>query len=117
MFKENQKNQNHNNNISGVATGLFIGGLVGAVTMLFLAPQSGKRTRAQIQQKSLELRDQAVELAEDAILQAKMEGKKLTRAAQHKARKIMYQGQELVAEQLAHVSEAVATSKKSILGS
>lgn len=117
MFKENQKNHNHNNNVSGVAAGLFVGSLIGAVTMLFLAPQSGKRTRAQVQQKSLELRDQAVELVEDTIMQAKLEGKKLTRTAQREAKKIMHQGQETVAEQLANVSEAVETRKKLILGS
>ena len=117
MLKENQTNLNHNNSISGVATGMFIGSLIGAVTMLFFAPQSGKRTRAQIQQKSLELRDQAVELAEDTISQAKMESKKLTRTAQHKAKEIMHQGQEMVAEQFAQVSQALETSKKSIFGS
>jgi gas vesicle protein len=119
MLKENHNNQNHNhsNNVSGVAAGLFIGGLIGAVTMLFLAPQSGKRTRAQVQQKSLEFRDRAVELVEDTVSQAQKEGKKLTRTAQHKAKEIMHQGQELVAEQLAHVSEAVETKKKEILGS
>jgi len=117
MFKENQSNQNHNNTVSGVATGMFIGGLIGAVTMLFLAPQSGKRTRAQIQQKSLELRDRAFELAEDAVSQVQMESKKLTRTAQHKAREIMHQGQNLAAEQFAHVSNAVKTGKRSILGS
>lgn len=119
MLKENHKNQNynHSNNASGVAAGLFIGGLIGAVTMLFLAPQSGKRTRAQVQQKSLELRDRAVELVEDTVSQARMEGKKLTRTAQHKAKEIVHQGQELVSEQLAHVSEAVETRKRSILGS
>lgn len=117
MLKENQKNHNHNYNISGVATGMFIGSLIGAMTMLFLAPQSGKRTRAQIQQKSLELRDRAAELVEDTVSQVQKEGKKLTRTAQHKAKEIMHQGQDLVAEQFAHVSKAVETSKRSILGS
>jgi gas vesicle protein len=35
--------------------GLMIGGLVGAGTMLLLAPQSGKRTRQEIQQGALDL--------------------------------------------------------------
>jgi gas vesicle protein len=117
MLKENQKTHNHNYNISGVATGMFIGSLIGAMTMLFLAPQSGKRTRAKIQQKSLELRDRAAELVEDTVSQVQKEGKKLTRTAQHKAKEIMHQGQDLVAEQFAHVSKAVETSKRSILGS
>jgi gas vesicle protein len=37
--------------------GALIGGLVGAIAMLLFAPQSGKQTRDQIQNKSIELRD------------------------------------------------------------
>jgi gas vesicle protein len=117
MLKENQTHLNHNHNISGIAAGLFLGSMLGAVTMLFLAPQSGKRTRVQIQQKSIELRDQAIEKVEDAMTQVRMESKKLARSGRHKAKEILHQGQELVAGQLAHVSEVVETGKKSILGS
>jgi len=117
MLKENRAIQNHNNNVSGVATGLFIGSLIGAVTMLFLAPQSGKRTRVQVQQKGLELRDKASEVVEDTMAQVRLESKKLSRTGRQKAKKLMHQGQELLTGQLAHVSEAVAAGKKSILGS
>jgi gas vesicle protein len=117
MLKENQTRLNHNNNISGIATGLFLGSILGAVTMLFLAPQSGKRTRAQIQQKGVELRDRATEKVEDAMTQVRLESRKLARSGRHKAKEIMHQGKELVAEQFAHVSEVVETGKKSILGS
>ena len=117
MFKENQTHLNHNNNISGVATGLFLGSMLGAATMLIFAPQSGKKTRVQIQQKGIELRDQAVEKAEDAMTRMRWESRKLARSGRHKAMEIMHQGQELVAEQLANVSEVVETGKKSILGS
>ena len=41
--------------------GLVIGGLVGASLALLLAPQSGEETRDQIRDKSLELKDGAVE--------------------------------------------------------
>jgi gas vesicle protein len=117
MLKENQTNLNHNNNISGVATGLVIGSLIGATTMLLLAPQSGKRTREQIQQKGIELRDRATDKVEDAMTQVRLESKKLARSGRHKAKELMHQSQELVAEQLANVSEVVETGKKSILGS
>jgi gas vesicle protein len=121
MFKKNQTHPNHNNTASGVATGLFIGSmfgsLIGAITMLLLTPQSGKRTRAQIQQKGIELRDRATEKIEDALMQARLESKKLAKNGRHKAKAILHQGQELVAEQLAHVSEVVQTGKKSLLHS
>ena len=117
MLKENRALQHPNNNVSGVATGLFIGSLIGAVTMLFLAPQSGKRTRTQVQQKGLELRDKASEVVEDTMAQARLESKRLTRTGRQKARKLMHQGQELLTGQLAHVSEVVGARKKTILGS
>jgi gas vesicle protein len=117
MLKENRALQHHNSNVSGVATGLFIGSLIGAVTMLFLAPQSGKKTRTQVQQKGLELRDKASEVVEDTVAQVRLESKKLTRTGRQKAKKLIHQGQELLTGQLAHVSEAVVAGKKSILGS
>ena len=48
-------------NVSSVLTGMIIGGLVGAVTMLLLAPQPGKKTRAELQTGALELRDRTAE--------------------------------------------------------
>ena len=45
--------------LAGLLAGLLIGGLAGAMAMLFLAPQSGKETRAKMQQLSYELREQA----------------------------------------------------------
>jgi YtxH-like protein len=45
--------------LAGLLIGLLIGGLTGAVAMLFLAPQSGKESRAKMQQLSHELREQA----------------------------------------------------------
>ena len=41
--------------LAGLLIGLLIGGLTGAVTMLLLAPQSGKRTRAKIHRQGAEL--------------------------------------------------------------
>ncbi len=40
-------------------TGFVIGGLIGAGVALVLAPQSGEETRAQIRDRSIELRDRA----------------------------------------------------------
>ncbi len=55
-------------NMLGV-TGAFLGGLAGGVTMLLLAPQSGENTRAQIQERSIELLDNALSRVENAVAQ------------------------------------------------
>jgi len=46
--------------------GLVVGGLVGAAVALLLAPQSGEETRTIIRDKSIELKDRAVEVGQDA---------------------------------------------------
>src|SRR5437763_385320 len=54
------------NEIGAFLTGFILGGLVGAAVALITAPQSGEETRAQIRGRSIEIRDRAVEPAEEA---------------------------------------------------
>lgn len=117
MSKENQEPQNRSTNILGVLIGTLVGGLAGAVTMLLMAPQSGRRTRKQIQQKGIELRDQATEMVEDTMAQVRTDGKKLAKDGRHKAKELMQQGQELVDTQLEHVTEVFEAGKKALQGS
>jgi gas vesicle protein len=117
MFNENQELEYQNYNILGILAGLLIGCLAGAVTMLLLAPQSGKRTRMQIQKKGIELRERTTEMVEDAVAQARVDGKKITRDGRKKAKELMKHGQELVTEQMEHVSDAVKAGKKAIQSS
>lgn len=46
--------------------GFIVGGLVGAAAALLLAPQSGEETRAYIKDRSIELKDKAVETIDEA---------------------------------------------------
>ena len=108
---------NNNNNVLGVLTGMLIGGLAGAVTMLLLAPQSGEKTRLQIQEKGIELLDRATEMVDDTLAQVSKDGKKLAESGSQKAKELMQQGQELVAEQLEHVSEVAKAGQKAIQSS
>jgi gas vesicle protein len=59
-----------NNDFFTFFTGMVIGGLVGAAAALLLAPASGEETRAVIRDKSIELKDKAVEYGQDVQLRA-----------------------------------------------
>jgi len=52
-----------NNDFGAFLAGFVIGGLVGAATALILAPQSGDEMRANLAQKSHDLRDMSTERA------------------------------------------------------
>jgi gas vesicle protein len=108
---------NNNNNVLGVLIGMLIGGLAGAVTMLLLAPQSGEKTRVLIQHKGIELRDYATEMLDDTLAQVRKDSKEFAKVGSQKAKELMQQGQELVAEQLEHVSEAAKAGQKAIQSS
>ena len=57
--------------LAGMLISLLIGGLTGALVMLLVAPQSGKRTRAKIHRQSAEWREQAADTMEDAVASAR----------------------------------------------
>jgi len=117
MVNENQVPEHHNNNISSVLAGLLIGGLAGAVTMLLLAPQSGKDTRMQIQERGIELRDRTTEIVEEVMAQVRLDMNKLSVDGREKFKELKQHGQELAVEQLDHVSDAAQAGKKAIQSS
>lgn len=80
-------------------SGFIIGGLVGAVVALLMAPQSGEETRAYIRDKSIELKDRAAETAAEAQARA-------TEAAKR--------GQEIYAEQVARIKKTKPAVEEAI---
>lgn len=116
MLSENQQPVvvYHKSNALGVLTGMLIGGLTGAVTMLLMAPQSGKETRRQIQQKGIELRDRTTEIVSDVVTQVRSDVNKFNDKGHKKANELLQQGQGLVVDQLDNVSEAALAGKKAI---
>ncbi|MGB7872825.1 MAG: YtxH domain-containing protein [Anaerolineales bacterium] len=116
MINENQEYKYHTNPLN-IVLGMLIGGLAGAVTMLLLAPRSGKDTRMQIQEKGLELRDRTNEIVEDTLAQVRSSVNKLTLDGREKFNELKQQGQELAVEQLDHVSEAAKAGKKALQSS
>ena len=110
MNNENQEYRSFANSILGVLAGILVGGLAGAVTMLLLAPQSGKDTRRQIREKSIELRDRTSEMMEDTMAQVRTNTNKLTMNVKDYSK-------EMAVEQLDNVSEAAQAGKKAIQNS
>jgi gas vesicle protein len=110
MNNENHEYRYLANNILGVLAGILIGGLAGAVTMLLLAPRSGKDTRRQIREKGIELRDRTAEMMEDTMTQVRTNTNKLTMGVKDYSK-------EVAVEQLDNVSEAAQAGKKAIQNS
>lgn len=117
MLNENQEPKVRSNNIFGVLVGTLIGALAGAMTMLLLAPQSGKDTRIQIREKGIELRNRTTEMVEDTLAQVRSSTDKITVGGRDKAKELLRKGEALMVEQLDHVSEAAKAGKKAIQNS
>lgn len=116
MINENQEYKYHTSPLT-LLVGMLVGALAGAVTMLLLAPQSGKKTRMQIQEKGIELRDRTTELVEDTLAQVRSKANEITTGGREKFEELKQHGQELAVEQLEHVSEAARAGKKAIQSS
>ncbi len=113
------QNDSHKNNTSkglGFFGGLLVGGMAGAITMLLVAPQSGKRTRAKIQMRSIELRDQAADAVEDALAQTRAKVHQLRSSIEDQAEAIQNQGSLIVNEQKERISSLVEAGKTAAQG-
>jgi gas vesicle protein len=100
-------NQNNAKNSWGFLAGLLVGGLAGTGAMLLLAPQSGKETRTQIQQKSIELRDQTVKTVEGAAAQFRGKARQITDDVREQVGELQQRGQNMIDEQRGHLSQTL----------
>ena len=114
MTYENQQYEYHTNNTMGVLIGMLVGGLAGAVTMLLLAPQSGKDTRTQLQKKGIELRGRTNEMIEETMEQVRTGASKLSANGRDAIKELTQQGQKIAVEQLDRVAEVVAAGKTAV---
>jgi len=108
------KKRTYNNDPQRVLLGLVIGGLAGVVTMLLFAPQSGKQTRDQIEEKAIELRDQTTKNLKKAVAQVRSETDRLSSEVQDKAGELKQRSQDKLVEQLERVSAALETGKTAV---
>ncbi|HEX9616049.1 MAG TPA: YtxH domain-containing protein [Anaerolineales bacterium] len=99
--------------------GFLIGGLAGAAVALLLAPQSGEETRTIIRDKSIELKDRAMESAEEARMraeevaeEARHRAEVLAQQARTRAEEIQQKGKQVIDEQKHRIESAVEAGKK-----
>jgi gas vesicle protein len=114
MVQETQETERQRSGFVGILGGLIIGSVAGAVAMLLLAPQSGKKTRMLIQDKGIELRDRATGMVDEAFEQVRSNTSKIAASGITKADELKEQGQDLLAEQIDRVSAAARAGKKAI---
>ena len=98
-------------------TGLVIGGLVGAGTILLLAPQSGERTRAELQQGVEQLRVRTSETVNDKVTQVKSKANQIKDEVGTKAEELQSQGKNIIAKQLDRIVQAAESGKKAVQNS
>lgn len=77
---------------------LLLGGLIGAAVMLLLAPQSGKKTRAQIRRKGRDWREQTVESVEDVVAQVRAKTNQTVTSLRQQANELEQRGQAMLDE-------------------
>jgi gas vesicle protein len=98
----------------GFLAGLLAGSLVGAGAMLLLAPQSGRRTRVQIQRKSADLREQTADTVEDSLAQVRAKAGHITDDVREKTDELEHRAQAVLDEQSGRLSSAVKAGKKAV---
>ena len=86
---------------------MLFGGLIGAIATLLFAPQSGKRTRTQIYQEGIELRDRTTTEIKKAAEQVRSETERITTEGRDKVGELKHLGQKKLVEEMDHASEAL----------
>jgi len=114
MENDNEQPTNGLNNAKNVFIGLLIGGLAGATAMLLFAPQSGKRTRAQIQQKTIQLRDRTTRNIKKTVAQVRSKTDSITADVREKAGELKQLGQDKIVEGLDRVTAALDAGKTAV---
>ena len=99
-----------------VLGGLLLGGLIGAGTALLFAPQSGKKTRTEIQNKTIELRDRTTDTVKDAVSQVKSKTRQIASDIRgHTNEHTHYEGTTLDG-QMDDVHQTVSSRTKTVQG-
>lgn len=97
--------------------GLLLGGLVGVITTLLLAPQSGKKTRKQIRRRGRDLRVRTIDTLEDGVDQVRAKAQQVTTSVHEQAEGLQQRGQDVVDHGKERLSVVVEAGKTAVHGS
>jgi gas vesicle protein len=121
---DNDMNQ-ENNEVNYIGTflagfllvgGLLLGGLIGAVVMLLVAPQSGKKTRKQIRRKGRDLRNQTSDTIEEGVDRVREKAHDVTTRIHEQAGDLQQRGQDVVDGQKERWEPVVEAGKTAVQG-
>jgi gas vesicle protein len=106
--------ENTVNQMGSFFAGLLVGGLSGAGAMLLLAPQSGKKMRAQIQKKSIELRKQTTKAVEDTLSQVRGKARQINTDVHDQVEALGQRGQDVIDEQRDNMGQTLKDLGKAV---
>jgi gas vesicle protein len=95
-------------------TGFVVGGLAGAIVALFNAPQSGTKTRAMLRDKSIELKDNALDRIEETRSQAVQFVDNLKDDVQTRSSKLMGIGREVIDKEKHLLEQSARKAQKAL---
>jgi gas vesicle protein len=116
MKNQTELQKNGKFGFRGFLIGTLVGGLVGAGTILLVAPQSGKNTRAMIQQRSIELNKRMTNAVDDALTQTRHKAHQIKVDAQHQTQALQQRGQAVIEDQKERVSSFIEAGKTAVQG-
>jgi len=106
--------ENTVNQFGSFVAGLLVGGLSGAGAMLLMAPQSGKKMRAQIQKKSIELRNQTTKAVENTLSQVRSKARQINADVHDQAESLGQRGQDVIDEQRDNLGQTLKDLGKAV---
>ncbi len=101
---------NENSNYKSFLLGTLIGGAVGAITALLLAPKSGRELRRDIVDTSTDIYDKAADYVTNSIQEGKSKAQNIINVARRQADSMI----EVANEYLDDAKHKVSTSKETV---